>query len=98
MMGGSGYGMGHGMMGGDGSGYGMGRGMMGGDGSGYGMGRGYGRQSRSTGKPIDAKEAEAMMKDYLKSSRNPNLKIGKITDARMARLSCLSGLAESSPA
>ena len=61
-------------------GYGMGPGMMGGYGSGYGMGRGYGRQSQSTGKSIDAKEAEAMMKDYLKSSRNPNLKLGKIKD------------------
>ncbi|GAB6145476.1 hypothetical protein [Desulfocicer niacini] len=82
MMGGSGYGsysMGPGMMGD--SGHGMSSGMMRGDGSGYGMGRGYGQQSRSTGKPIDAKEAEAMMKDYLKSSRNPNLKLGKITDA-----------------
>ena len=57
-----------------------GTGMMGGYGSGYGMGRGYGRQSQSTGKSIDAKEAEAMMKDYLKSSRNPNLKLGKIKD------------------
>jgi len=81
MMGGSGYGsygMGPGMMGG--SGYGMGRGMMGGDGSGYGMGRSYGRQSQVTGKPMDAKEAEAMMDDYLKSTRNPNLKLGKIKD------------------
>ena len=67
-------------MGRGGYGYGMGPGMMGGYGSGYGMGRGYGRQSQSTGKPIDAKEAEAMIKDYLKSSRNPNLKLGKIKD------------------
>ncbi|MCJ7539292.1 MAG: hypothetical protein MUO88_06455 [Desulfobacterales bacterium] len=79
MMGGYGYGMGPGMMGGYGSG--MGPGMMGGYGSDYGMGRGYGRQSQSTGKSIDAKEAEAMMKDYLKSSRNPNLKLGKIKDS-----------------
>ena len=43
----------------------------------YGMGPGYGRQSRATGKPIDVKEAEAMMKDYLKASRNLNLKLGK---------------------
>jgi hypothetical protein len=76
-----GYGMGRGMMG-DYGGYGMGPGMMGGYGSGgYGMGRGYGRQSQSTGKSIDAKEAEAMMKDYLKSTRNPNLKLGNIKDA-----------------
>ncbi|MBP1734314.1 MAG: putative exported protein [Deltaproteobacteria bacterium] len=84
MMGG--YGMGPGMMGG----YGMGPGMMGGYGTGSGMmggygmgpGRGYGRQP--TGKAIDAKEAEAMMKDYLKSSRNPNLKLGKIKDVGYA--------------
>jgi len=77
-----GYGMGPGMMGGYG-GYGMGPGMMGGYG-GYGMGPGYGQQFRSTGKAIDLKEAEAMMKDYLKSSRNPNLKLGKIKDAGKA--------------
>ena len=71
--GGYGYGMG--------PGYSMGPGMMGGYGSGYGMGRGYGGQSQSTGKSINAKEAETMMKDYLKSSRNPNLKLGKIKDA-----------------
>ena len=76
---GYGYSRGSGMMGG--YGYGMGPGMMGGYGSGYGMGRGYGWQSQSTGKSIDAKEAEAMMKDYLKSTRNPNLKLGKIKDA-----------------
>ena len=54
--------------------------MMGGYGYGMGPGYRYGRQSQSTGKSIDAKEAEAMMKDYLKSSRNPNLKLGKIKD------------------
>jgi len=65
---------------GHGYGYSRGWGMMGGYNSGYGMGRAYGRQYPSTGKSIDAKEAEAMMKDYLKSSRNPNLKLGKIKD------------------
>jgi hypothetical protein len=80
MMGG--YDMGPGMMGGYG-GYGMGPGMMNGPG-GYGMGPGYGRQSRATGKPMDIKEAEAMMKDYLKASRNPNLRLGKIKDAGYA--------------
>jgi hypothetical protein len=75
---GYGYSRGSGMMGGYGSG--MGPGMMGGYGSGHGMGRGYGRQSQAAGKSIDAKEAEAMMKDYLKSSRNPNLKLGNIKD------------------
>ncbi len=66
---------------GRGYGYGMGRGMMGGYGYGYGMGPGYGAQYRTGGKPIDLKEAKAMMSDYLKSSRNPNLKLGKIKDA-----------------
>jgi hypothetical protein len=70
---GYGYSRGFGMMGGYG-GYGMGPGMMG----------GYGRQSQPAGKPIDAKEAEAMMKDYLKSSKNPNLKLGKIKDTGYA--------------
>jgi hypothetical protein len=73
-----GWGMGHGMMGdGYGYGYGMGPGMMG---DYYGAGRGYGRQYPARGKTIEAKEAAAMMNDYLKSSRNPNLKLGKIKD------------------
>ena len=58
----------------------MGPGMMGGN-YGYGTGHGYGRHYQSTGKAINVKEAETMMKDYLKSSRNPNLKLGKIKDA-----------------
>ena len=72
---GYGYSRGRGMMGGYGSGYGMGRGMMD-DNYGDGSGRGYGRPYPSTGKAIDAKEAEAMMKDYLKSSRKPQFEIG----------------------
>ncbi|HSO61100.1 MAG TPA: hypothetical protein VLR50_08720 [Desulfobacterales bacterium] len=73
--------MGPGMMGGyGGDGSGMGPGMMGGYGYDNGMGRGYGRQSQSTGKSIDANEAESMMKDYLKYTRNPNLKLGKIKE------------------
>lgn len=77
---GYGYSRGSGMMGGMGGG--MGPGMRGGYGSGMGSGMmgGHGRQPQSTGKSIDAKEAEAMMKDYLKSTRNPNLKLGKIKD------------------
>ena len=51
------------------------------DDGGYGMERSHGRQSLSTGKSMDAKETKAIMKDYLKSSRNPNLKLGKIKDA-----------------
>jgi hypothetical protein len=45
----------------------------------FGAGRSFGWQYPA--KPIDTKEAEAMMKDYLQSSRNPNLKLGKIKDA-----------------
>jgi hypothetical protein len=78
---GYGYSRGFGMMGGNGS-YGMGPGMMGGYGAGM-MGS-YGRQPQSSSKPMDVKEAETMMKDYLKSSRNPNLKLGKIKDTGYA--------------
>jgi hypothetical protein len=67
--------MGRGMMGGYDYGYGMGPGM---------MGPGYGRQYQTGGKPLDLKEAKAMMNDYLKSSRNPNLKLGKIKDSDRA--------------
>ncbi len=70
--------MGHGY--GFSRGWGMGPGMMG---DYYGTGRGYGRQYPSRGKTIDAKEARAMMNDYLRSSRNPNLKLGKIKDTGM---------------
>jgi rubrerythrin len=63
--------MGPGMMHGGGYGSGMGPGM---------MGPGYGAQSPQSGKPLDMKEAKAMMEDYLKSWRNPNLKLGKIKD------------------
>jgi len=65
---------GWGMMGG--YGYGMGPGMMGGD--------GYYPPYRAGGKPIDMKEAKIMMNDYLKASRNPNLKLGKIKDVGSA--------------
>lgn len=66
---------------GHGYGYSMGSGMMGGYGMGPGMmwqyGLGYGRSSK---KPIGIKEAETMLKDYIASSRNPNVKLGKIKD------------------
>jgi hypothetical protein len=73
---------------GHGNGYSRGSGMMGGYGSGYGTGRSYRRQSPSTGKSIDVQidvqGAEAMMNDYLKSTRNPNLKLGKMKDTGRA--------------
>lgn len=85
--GGYGYGMGRGMMG-YGPGYGMGPGMMGG--RGYGMrggmmgNHGYDRSYAEPGKPLEMKGAKAMMENYLKSTRNPNLKLGAIKDKGMA--------------
>jgi len=85
---GYGYSSGYGMMGGYGTGYGMGPGMMGGYDGGWGMmgggfyqGSGPGRQYQPTGKTITMKEAQSLLNDYLKSSRNPNLKLGPIKDA-----------------
>jgi hypothetical protein len=82
--------MGSGRMG---SGYGMGSGMMGGGmmGSGTGQGtwgprQGYqnnpqnGSQYEEFQKPLGPKKARAILEDYLKSKRNPNLKLGKIKD------------------
>jgi hypothetical protein len=92
---GYGYGMGPGMMGpGYGYGYGMGPGMMGpgygrGYGYGYGMGPGmmgpgygyqYGPQYQQPQKSLDEKDAKAVLENYLKSTRNPNLKLGKLED------------------
>jgi hypothetical protein len=88
-----GYGMGPGMMGpgyggygmGPGyGGYGMGPGMMGPGYGGYGMGPGYGYgygpQYQQPQKPLDENDAKAELENYLKSTRNPNLKLGKIED------------------
>jgi len=75
---GRGYGMGPGMMG-RGYGYGMGPGMMGPE-HGYGYGYGYGPQSRQPQKPLDKEQAQNEVEDYLQSTRNPNLKIGKMED------------------
>ncbi|MCJ7663853.1 MAG: hypothetical protein MUO24_06395 [Desulfobacterales bacterium] len=67
------YGMGPGMMG-PGYGYGMGPGMMGG---GY---QGYGPQYQLLEKPLQKKDAEAMVEDYIQSLHNSDLKLGKITE------------------
>jgi Spy/CpxP family protein refolding chaperone len=77
-----GYGMGPGMMG---PGYGMGPGMMG-PGWGWGMNPyGYDRddqlQSGSHTGPLEKKDAEKIVENYIQSTRNPNLKVGKIEDA-----------------
>jgi hypothetical protein len=89
---GYGYGMGPGMMGGGGYGYGMGPGMMG-PGYGYGMGPGmmgpgygygpnqqYPYAQQQPQKPIDQDQAKTMVENYLKSTGNPNLKLGDIKD------------------
>jgi len=81
-----GYGMGPGMMG-----YGMGPGMMGygmdpgmmGYGRGYGMmgpGYGYNQQYQQPQRSINEKDAKGIVENYLNSTRNPNLKLGKIQD------------------
>jgi hypothetical protein len=80
-----GYGMGPGMM----WGRGMGPGMMGPGMQGWGMGPGmmgpgyrgqYGPQFRQSQKPLDREEAKEEVENYLRSTRNPNLKLGEITD------------------
>ena len=89
---GSGYGMGPGMTGrGYGYGYGMGPGMMG-PGYGCGYGRGpdmigpggygpqYGPQYQRQQKTLGQEEAKQEVENYLMSTRNPNLKLGKVTD------------------
>jgi hypothetical protein len=67
---GGGYGMGPGMMG---PGYGGGPGMM-------GPRYGYGPQYQPPQKPLEEKDAKGMVENYLRSTRNPNLKLGKIED------------------
>lgn len=75
MGGGMGPGMmrGGGMMG-YGPGYGMGPSMMG------GRGYGYGQPYAEPGRPLEMKDAKAIMEGYIKSTRNPNLKLGKVKD------------------
>jgi hypothetical protein len=93
MMGqGYGYGMGPGMMGqGYGYGSGMGPGMMGrgyggngmtGPGYGYSYGPqyGYGPQYQQPSKPLSKDQAKQEVENYIKSTRNPNLSIGKIEE------------------
>jgi hypothetical protein len=79
---GYGYGMGPGMMGpGYGYGYGMGPGMMGpGYGYSYGPQYGYGPQYQQPSKPLDKDQAKQEVENYLKSTRNPNLSVGKIEE------------------
>jgi hypothetical protein len=90
----SGYGMGPGMMGRGYGGYGMGPGMMGRGYGGYGMGPGMmgpqygpqygpgyqGPQYQPQQKPMDEQDAKSLLENYLQSTRNPNLRLGKIED------------------
>ena len=55
-------------------GYGMGRGMMGWE---Y---QGYGSQYQPLEKPLQKKDAAAMVENYVQSTHNPNLKLGKIAE------------------
>jgi len=86
-----GYGMGPWMMGRGHGGYEMGPWMMGSGYGGYGMmGPGYGHeywpqynygpQSQRFSKPLDKDRAKQEVESYLKSTRNPNLKIGEIEE------------------
>jgi len=71
--------MGPGMMGGAMMGRGMGPGMMGPGMMAPGY-PGYGPQYQQPQKPMEEKDAKAMLENYLQSTRNPNLKLGKITE------------------
>ena len=78
-----GRGMGPGMMGGGMMGRGMGPGMMGG---GYGpqYGPQYPPQYQQPPKPLEERDARAILENYLNSMKNPNLKLGKIEDTGSA--------------
>ena len=73
---GPGYGMGSGMMGGS---YGSGSTMMG-----PGHGQQYGRENapqyQQPQKPLNENQAKERVENYLQSTGNPNLKLGKIED------------------
>lgn len=89
---GRGYGMGPGMMGQGsmmGPGYGVGPGMMRqgrmmGPGQGMGPGYGHGPQYQQSQKALEEKDVTTILENYLKNTRNPNLKLGKIVDKESA--------------
>jgi hypothetical protein len=79
-------GMGRGMTGGMGGGYGMGPGMMN---RGWGAGPQYGTPYapgyqgppyNERQRPMDQRDAKELLENYLRSTRNPNLKLGPIVD------------------
>jgi len=66
-------------------GHGMGSGMMGRGGmmeQGRGMGPQYGPQygGQQQGQPITQDQAKFLLENYLRSTKNPNLKLGKISE------------------
>ncbi len=71
--------MGRGMMGGGMMGQGMGPGMMG-DGYGPQHDPQYPPQYQQPPKPLEERDARAILENYLNSMKNPNLKLGKIED------------------
>ena len=54
-----------------------GKGMMGGQGM---MGPGHGQQQQLQ-KPLEEKDARAILENYITNMKNPNLQLGKINDA-----------------
>ena len=61
-------------------GRGMGPGMMGPGMMGPGYGPQYGPQYQQPQRPLEEKDVKAILENYLRSARNPNLKLGKITE------------------
>jgi hypothetical protein len=45
-----------------------------------GPGYGYGPQYQQPQQPLEEKDAKQMVENYVRSTRNPNLKVGNITD------------------
>ncbi|MBN2245097.1 MAG: hypothetical protein JW755_04560 [Candidatus Aminicenantes bacterium] len=95
MMGGGGYGSGNYPYGDrySGPGYGMGPGMMGGGMMGGGMmgpgmmgpsmmgpGYGYGPQYQQPQRPLTEQDAKTIIENYLRATRNPNLKLGNLKE------------------
>jgi hypothetical protein len=58
----------------------MGQGEMMGQGSTMGPGTDSGTQQQQPQQPLEEKDIKPMIENYLKSTRNPNLKLGKIVD------------------
>jgi hypothetical protein len=65
----------------------MGKGMMGPCMGGQGMmgkgmmGPGHGQQQQQLQKPLEEKDARAILENYISNMKNPNLQLGKIKDA-----------------